>query len=267
MLDALKKYQNGDGGFGHALEPDLRTDESSALCTSIAFQVLRSIQAKPDDVLVSKGIAYLLQTLDREKGCWRIIPRATEQSPHAPWWNQGGRENVFDGFSLNPSAEILGYLYDYQDQIPDGILALVSEQVVNHLSGLEKIEMHELLCCLRLFQTKNLPRKIHEQICQKLSRLIDESMTCDPLTWKGYGLRPLQIVDDPESPFMPGREKHVAVNLDYEISSQNKDGSWTPTWTWGDAFPEAWEIAYCEWTGILTLEKLLLLKRFKRIIS
>ncbi len=265
VLGTLRQYQNADGGFGHALEPDLRASESSALCTSIAFQILRSIQASLDKALVSASITYFLETVDSKNGHWRIIPPLAEKSPHAPWWNQEGREEVFDSFSLNPTAAILGYLYDYQEQVPDDILSLVSERVISRLSGLDKIEMHDLLCCLRLLQTKTSPKEVHEQVRQKLTQLVDGTVAWDPARWKEYSLRPLQVMDDPESPFIAGYEESVAANLDYEISTQNEDGSWAPTWSWGDAFPNDWMLACREWTGIITLEKLLLLKRFKRI--
>ena len=64
VLAALGEYRNADGGFGHALEPDLRANESSALCTSIAFQVLRSTQARPDEAFVRASINYFLETMD-----------------------------------------------------------------------------------------------------------------------------------------------------------------------------------------------------------
>jgi hypothetical protein len=265
VFDALRRYQNSDGGFGHALEPDLRASESSTLCTSIAFQILRSIPAKPDNAFVSMGIKFFLETLDRTEGHWRIIPTSAEQSPHAPWWNQTGRENSFDSFSLNPSAEILGYLYDFKDLIPGDILSLLSDRVLNHLSGLEKIEMHDLICCIRLLQTETLPEETREPLHRKLAVLIPGIVASDPEQWFGYSLRPLQVVDSPDSLFMSGLEEAVAANLNYEVSSQNKDGSWTPTWTWGGAYPDDWKIAQCEWSGILTLEKLLLLKKFGRI--
>lgn len=265
VLDAIKWYQNADGGFGHALEPDLRTNASSALCTSIAFQVLRSIEARPSEASVSAGIAWLLENLDRERTHWRIIPRTAEENPHAPWWNQKDREDVFNSFSLNPTAEILGYLYAHQTKVPSEVLSVVSDRVVSHLSGLETIEMHELLCCLRLLQTKTLPEDVRGRIHPKLTQLVDKTVAWDPAQWKGYGLRPLQVVDGPDSPFLTGHEESVAANLDYEISSQNEDGSWTPTWSWGEAFPDEWKLACREWSGVLTLRKLLVLKRFKRI--
>src|SRR4030067_637953 len=223
VVEALKKYQNTDGGFGHALEPDLRTNESSALCTSIAFRVLRSIQAERDRTLVSAGIAYLLETLDRKQAHWQIIPRSAEQSSHAPWWNQAGREDAFDDFSLNPTAEILGYLYDYHGEVHRDILSRITDQLIRHLSDLEEIEMHELICCLRLSQTKTLPEDIGQLIRKKLIQLISATVSNDPAQWKEYSLRPVQVVDDPGSPFLLGREEAVAANLDYEISSQNED--------------------------------------------
>jgi len=265
VLDALKKYQNSDGGFGHALEPDLRAPESSALCTSIAFEILRSIQATPDNALVSTGITYLLENLDRGKGFWRVIPTSAEQSPHAPWWNQAEREKEFESFSLNPTAELLGYLYDYLGEAYRDILSLVSEQVISNITSRNKIEMHDLLCCLRLLQTKSLPTEVDRPVRQKVLQLIDSTLTSDPAQWKNYNLRPLQVVDDPGSPFMTGREQSVAANLEYEISSQKEDGSWSLTWSWSGAFPNYWILAARDWSGIFTLDKLLLLKRFHSI--
>lgn len=265
VFSTLQRYQNDDGGFGHALDPDWRAQESSALCTSIAFQVLRSTPASSAKDLASAGMAYFLATLDHEEAHWRIIPRSAQDCAHAPWWDQAGREDAFDAFSLNPTAEILGYLYAYQEQVPGNVLSLVTDRVIDHLSGREAISMHELLCCLRLLQTKPLPPALKAWLLQPLTPLVDATVTSDPAQWEEYSLRPVQVVDHPASPFMPGREALVATNLAYEVSSQNEEGSWTPTWTWGGAFPDDWPLAAREWAGVLTLRKLLLLKRFHRI--
>jgi hypothetical protein len=57
-------HENPDGGFGHALEPDLRTPASSALATSVAFQVLAEVGAPADHPLVLGGLAYLLASYE-----------------------------------------------------------------------------------------------------------------------------------------------------------------------------------------------------------
>ena len=265
VVEALQSFQNDDGGFGNAIEPDLRAPESSAFGTSVAFQVMRECDMSRFGEMPGNAIEYLLNTFDETKIMWRSIPQSADASPHAPWWNQQGPEDVFSSFSLNPTAEILGYLYDCHKQTPTNVLSQVTDRVVAHLCALEKIEMHELLCCLRLLNTRTLPTDIRARIQGKLKDLTVGTVACDPTQWEEYNLRPLQVVDRPDSPFMTGLEEAVSRNLDYEIQSQNDDGSWTPTWTWGDAFPDMWKVACLEWSGIITLEKLLILKRFNRI--
>ncbi len=215
--------------------------------------------------MVSRGIEDFVEHFDKERQGWRIIPEVAEKSPRAPWWYQAERKDRFEEFSLNPTAEILGYLYDCRQQVPSETIALASNRVLSELSTLDKIEMHELLCCLRLLQSASLPQDVGEQVRTRLLELIDSTVACNPDDWKGYSLRPLQVADTPDSPFMAGLEDAVAANLDHEISSQNTDGSWTPTWSWDDTFPEEWTKAKIEWSGVITIEKLLTLKRFERI--
>ena len=262
VLAALAAYRNADGGFGHALEPDLRAGESSALCSSVAFQTLRAVKAPSQNDLISAGLAYFLKTLNRETWHWRMIPESAAQSPHAPWWDQTDRE---EPFSLNPTAEILGYLYDHQPLVPGDLLSNLTERVLACLSDSKPLGMHELLCCLRLLNTRVLPDVLSDSICRALISSIQNEVARDPAQWEKYNLRPLQVVDDTDSPFLPGLEEAVEDNLDYEIASQNSDGSWTPTWSWGDTYPDVWAKAQTEWAGCLTLDKLLTLKKFGRI--
>ena len=151
------------------------------------------------------------------------------------------------------------------ERVPEEAITLVSDRVLSELENLTGIEMHELLCCLRLLHPTKMPREYRDQLHAKLNEPIKSAVVCDAERWKGYNLRPLQVVHSPESPFMAGLEKAVTANLDYEIASQNSDGSWTPTWSWDDTFPEEWAKAKVEWSGVITLEKLLTLKRFGRI--
>ncbi|MCC5850127.1 MAG: hypothetical protein JJU29_18740 [Verrucomicrobia bacterium] len=262
----LLKFQNADGGFGHALEPDLRAPESSALCTSVAFQIMRCHKIPEREPFVRHAIRYLADTLDRNALHWRIIPEGIDAYPHAPWWNQEGREAGFNAFSLNPTAEILGIVLDgCVDDFGRDIVSRHMDRVIDKLDSVQKIEMHDLLCCLRLLETDNLPSTVRGRILEALKRLVSGSIATNPDQWKGYCLRPLQVIHRPDSPFMEGLEEAVALNLDYEIEEQMENGTWSPTWSWGDQFPQAWEEAKREWTGVLTLEKLITLKHFNRI--
>lgn len=127
----LAKFQNADGGFGNALEPDLRAPESSALGTSKAFQILREIGGDAFNGMASSAVQYLLRTLDGNKLIWRIIPQEAENSPHAPWWTSLGLEERFGSFSLNPAAELLGYLFDHRKNVPQILLSSLSDKILS----------------------------------------------------------------------------------------------------------------------------------------
>jgi hypothetical protein len=72
------------------------------------------------------------------------------------------------------------------------------------------------------------------------------------------------------SPHSLGAEliwEDLQVHLDYEIDHQSPAGTWDPTWTWGNSYPEMWEQAKLEWRGHLTLETLTALRVFGRMTA
>lgn len=266
VISSLALFQNPDGGFGQALEPDLRAPESSAIATSVALQVLRSLDAvDEDETLAGLARAYLLKTLRPALPGWRIVPKTTDASPHAPWWQQAGRPHDYDKFGLNPTAELLGYLYEWADHIPEKRIGPITAAVMEALASRQSLEMHDLLCCLRLFATPGLPEALHDTLEPALRTGIHQAVGLDREAWQSYGLRPLQVVEDPASPFLAGLESAVSTNLDYEIETQEEDGAWYPTWSWGDDYPQVWPVARREWAGVVTLRNLLRLRAFGRI--
>ena len=59
VLRELAHFQNDDGGFGHALEPDMRAPTSSALATGIGLRLLRELDCAADHSMVQRAIKYL----------------------------------------------------------------------------------------------------------------------------------------------------------------------------------------------------------------
>jgi len=264
-LAELARYQNADGGFGQALEPDLRIGASSALGTSIAFQVLREIGAPSAPEMTSPAIAYLLRTCDRAPLSWRLVPEVYTEVPQAPWWNQAGVERGMRRFELNPSAELQGYLCEHGQLVPPELLAALGERVLTELAGRQRIIMHDFLCCQRLLATAGLEDGLRASLLGELLRLLPTAVSVEPAQWAGYSLRPLQVADRPDSPFYAPLRQAVATNLDYEIATQQEDGSWALTWSWAAQYPDAWPQAAREWAGMVIVEKLLSLHAFGRI--
>src|SRR5437764_11818137 len=67
VVDALRAYQNPDGGFGHGLEPDKRCPDSQPLDVEIALRTL--VKAGTDaTVLVERACDFLESVADSEGG-------------------------------------------------------------------------------------------------------------------------------------------------------------------------------------------------------
>lgn len=265
VLTALARHQNDDGGFGHALEPDLRAPESSAIAMSIALEELRKIGAVGSSSMAGRAFDWLARTFIESMPGWRIAPLAVESSPHAPWWNQTGRATNYDQFSLNPTAELLGFAYERPGALSSEIVERVAAAVARELSKSATLEMHDVLCCLRLLASPGIPPPLFAALHSKLAATLDAVVVRDPAKWHEYGLRPLQVVDGPSSVFFRSFESDIRANLDFELAAQQPDGSWQPTWSWGGAYPDAWPAAQREWAGVLTLKALVTLHRFGRL--
>ena len=225
VLAALAAYQNDDGGFGHGLEPDLRTPASSVIATTVAFQNFRSLRVPADHPLVRRGIAYLLETYDVSRQVWPIIPPEVEDAPHAPWWDYASSEAGFGGFLVNPRVEIVGYLHDYSAQVPTKMLETLTTAVFVHLDSLpDEIEMHDIICFVSLAETPALPQSYKGRIWAKLAIAAEHGVAREPEQLTGYVLKPLYLASSPESPLAVELADEVAMNLDFEIDQQGEDG-------------------------------------------
>ena len=266
VLTALAAYQNDDGGFGHGLEPDLRTPASSVIATTVAFQNFRSLSVPADHPLVHRGIAYLLETYDVSRQVWPIIPPEVEDAPHAPWWDYASCEAGFGGFLVNPRVEIVGYLHDYCGIVPTDLLNTMTTAVFELLDTLpDEVEMHDIICFVSLAETASLPQLYRDRILAKLVIVAEHGVAREPEQLSGYVLKPLYLVSSPDAPLAAGLAVEVAMNLDFEIDQQGEDGAWSPNFSWGDQHPEAWQIARGEWQARITLKTLRVLRDFGRI--
>jgi hypothetical protein len=266
VIIALTLYQNDDGGFGNALEPDLRTPASSAIATQQAFNYFREIDATGDEKTVQNGVDYLLNTFDSEAGVWPIVPPEVEDAPHAPWWSHEDSAKNFGGFLVNPRAALIGHLHFYATLVPADFLTGVSAEVLHHLEGLpdDKMDNHDFQCYLTL--AGSLKGSDKSSVISKLSKSASTSVQSDPSQWTDYNLKPLAVAPAPGSPLSFALDRQaIDDNLDHEISRQLADGSWPLTWSWEFVDETAWTQAEKEWKGHHIVQILKTLKAYDRI--
>lgn len=264
VISALAAYQNEDGGFGHALEADLRTSASSAVATQQGFNILREVGATSAEPLVSKAVTYLLNTLDREELRWEIVPPAVEDAPHAPWWTYGASAGSSDGFRANPRAALVGFLCEYQSLVPATLLTqLINVQIAHLMSqpANEGIDMHALPCYVTLAQSPNLPQVQRDQLVQALVQRVTGVVVTDPTAFADYGLLPLDVAPTPDALLAHTVDRGaVDAHLDYLLETQLADGSWPLPWSWAFVDEMAWAQAERDWKGSIIVNRLCTLR-------
>ncbi|MCO5186935.1 MAG: hypothetical protein M9918_01845 [Anaerolineae bacterium] len=266
VLDALADYQNSDGGFGNAIEPDIRCEPSTPIGTTVALQILRDLGVTSASSLVRGAISYCLQSYDTARARWDFNTPPMNSAPHAPWWTFDSDNPLPVGFDSNPSAQIVGHLWHYAELVPEPFLKTVTEQMMDCLQTLpETIQYNAMLCWLWTVSADNLPAAYRQAILDKLHAIIDHVVERDPENWSDYAAKPLDLAPFPDAPLAEVLADDIQVNLDYEIAHQGDDGAWAPNWSWFGDYDEVWPTAEREWKGALTVHMLRSLKAYNRL--
>lgn len=265
VAEQLAAFQNADGGFT-GLEADFGASVSSVLSTCHALHILQDIGAGSDHPLVRHAVRYLVESYDFALDAWPIIPPHDNSQPHAPWWHYS--ENFVEQFGQfldNPKPDALGCLYAFPIPETEALRAQVTQAISTRLATSGDIEMHGLVCYVRLHRAPGLPDELRTLLAHRLPGWIGRGVEHDPAKWASYGLRPLDVAPDAASPWHEQLAPNIARNLDYLIAHQEPDGSWLPHWSWGDAFPQAWEASRRKWQAVLTLAALRTLRSYGRL--
>ena len=258
---ALAAFQNEDGGFGHALEPDFWLPASSAIATSLGFQYLRDAGVPARDPMVRAAARWTQAAFERTLDRWPAVPHAVNDWPHAPWWTWTEPGNP--GFTANPGVEFVAHLWRYREAVDPAFLSEITARAQELIARLPaQPEMHDLICIIRLAETPSVPANLRNQAANCVRRAGPAIVAREPQAWAGYGVKPLMLAPRANSLLAPLLRDAVAANLEFEINRQDTDGSWAPNWNWSGLFAADWPKAEREWKGVLTLQVLLTLRSY-----
>lgn len=270
VLKALAAYQNLDGGFGHALEPDSWNPASSPLQTSTAVALLDGIGFDDAGHPILQGILkYLHSGCDFADGRWRLTVPSNDLFAHAPWWSWGS--DAPDRSDFNPTAILVGFLLRFDDCTSDAYAKTVdlARVLLDAFLDGEPLDFHPLACVISLLDAvamaglqDDLP---HAKAAAAARRRADALIVRDPAQWTGYSCRPSWFVRASDSPFLPGNEAILEQELDYLLETRNAQGLWDISWTWG-AYPREFAISEKWWKADLALRNLRLLRDFDRLV-
>ena len=246
---ALLAYQNADGGFGNALEPDKRTASSQPIDQEIALRVL-------DDIGFDAGIAVqicdFLETITTAEGGVPFVLPTVRDAPRAGWWDTDLEEAPA---SINPTASIAGLLHKYEVSHP--WLARATDYCWEYIEHLQIRSGHDFLC-IQSFLEHVADRERAERAFERISVQLLEGghITYDPSA-SGYVFMPLVYAPSPQN--MAYRLFDAATiqnHLAALANKQEKDGGWPISW------PPISPACELEYRGIVTLNALKTLRAY-----
>ncbi len=270
VLKALSYYQNADGGFGHALEPDLWNPNSSPIQTWCATEILYEINQKDANHTIIQGVLrYLSSKKDFNNGFWSNTIKSNNDYPHAPWWSS--TEESAKSKSYNPTACLVGFAAKYSAQDSElyssatNVANMAFEQLV---SGNDENDMHTILCYIRLL---NYLDEMAESIIDTkklraiLQSKVTQQITNDTESWNNsYICKPSQFFNSMSSVFYTGNEAIAQYECDFIKTTQLQDGSWNIPWSWND-YASEWQIAKNWWKSNGIIVNMLFLKGMGKI--
>jgi len=248
---AVFAYQNLDGGFGNAIEPDLRGGGSQPQGVEVAFWMAEDLAAC-DPARIQAACHWLEANSTEEGGVPWVLPSVIDDE-RAPWWQPPGDKPPA---AINPTGPIVGMLHAAGVEHP--WIAPATEFCWGAIAAIEEIGAYDALSTLA-FLERVPDRDRAEAEFRRLNPSLRAAATIDPDA-PGHVHSPLDLAPRPDS--LARRlfsEDEIDLHLDVMIQGQNEDGGWATNfamWT---------PLVTHEWGGYLTLANLRTLKAYGRI--
>ncbi|SDL64877.1 hypothetical protein SAMN05421874_1264 [Nonomuraea maritima] len=248
VLDALRCYQNLDGGFGHALEPDLRGPGSQPEPVEVAFWILDELDAF-DAPMVAAACDYLTSVSTPDGGVPFVLPSARE-APHAPWW---APQDDPPGH-LIPTAGIAALLHKHGVAHP--WLAPATEFCWSRIAALDELTPYTARAVVPFLEL--VPDRTRaEAEFARLRAAILATVSLDPHA-AGEAHFPLDFAPAPLR--LPLFERDLLEpHLDALLAAQSPEGGWNGNWLMWTPLVEH------EWGGHITVARLATLRAYGRI--
>ena len=250
VLATLRAYQNPDGGFGHALEPDLRTPGSQPVALERALLYLDLVDGF-SDAMVLRACDWLMSVTTPQGGVPFALPNLTGY-PHTPWMDA---ENT--SAQLNPTASLCGLLLKHGIRHPwvDRASAYCWQEIPACTSSF----YHDLLPIITFLEhTPDHRTQAAAELERIRARVAQPGVVALDPQATGYVQFPLDWAPRPDSFLRPiFDDATIQAHLAALAARQQPDGGWPISW---QALSPA---AEAEWRGWVTLEALQKLKAYQ----
>ena len=229
VISALKAYQNPDGGFGNALEPDKRTPASQPIDAESALRYLDAVDGLSDPQVhrdLLQPLCGWLQSVTTPEGGIPFVLPTSNPYPHTPWM---ATSDDHPPAAVNPTASVAGYLL--KGGVRHTWLERAVEYCWKHIELSTDIEYHTVMTEVVFLQNAPAPSRAAGLLAQRVQRTRQPGVVeLDPDAG-GYVHMPLDWAPRPDSPFRSQfDELTLRTHLARLAKRQQPDGGWSITW-------------------------------------
>jgi hypothetical protein len=249
-LDALRAYRNPDGGFGYALEPDVRDPFSQPAATLDALRVLREIGASTDP-MVKDAASWVASVANPDGGVPFVLPTAVDY-PRAPWMQPSP-----DGSWL--TFAIAGELWS-AGATDEPWLERATDWCWNRLEGDEELGSYWVKFALVFLDAVPDQRRAEAALRRLRSSIGPDGSIPVPGGREDERITPTTLAERPgERSRTLFTDEQFEADLDRLERGQQDDGGWNFDWL-------AWSPGQSvECRGLVTVQALAVLRAYGRI--
>jgi hypothetical protein len=249
VIAALWAYRNPDGGFGNALEPDVRCPGSQTAATLQALEVLGEVGARSDP-MVDDAAAWAQSITEADGGVPTVLPSAAGY-PRAPWM-EPSQGSGFLTYALAAQLWHAGSSHPW--------LSRATEWCWADLAGDEAVGGYTAKFAADFLNAVPDQARVTAAVDRLRPALDEHGFIPVPGGTENERLTPLDLSPWPEAACRTlFTDAQIDADLDRLEAGQLDDGGWTVdylAWSPGQAL---------EWRGIITLHSLSTLRAYGRL--
>lgn len=268
VITALLSYQNEDGGFAHALEPDCWNPNSAPIQTWIATELIEEIGLEDKNHPLIQGILrYLSSQVDFDGHSWYNTIATNDDYPHAEWWIYQPVQSL----PYNPTASLIGFILKFAnsgESLYDLSAKLAKEAYQYFRQVCPTDSMSTATCFVRLYEYLK-EASIYDLIDMDefntlLHHQIKHMITNDTERWKTeYVCKPSQFITSKKSDFYFSNQEICDFECKFITDTQNEDGTWNINWAW-TGYPREWHISENWWKSDWIIKNIRFYKEMNR---
>ncbi len=253
VLHALRAYRNDDGGFGHAIEPDMRAPTSQPVGIHTVMEILHEIGERDDPMIVAA--CDWLATIARDDGGIPFVLEDAMAHPHAPWWRHADESSLTQTAANAAALHHLGARHPWLERASEFCFRRIADLDLTAPDVGVGYDVRFGVAFLNATADDNRAEQALDALAGGLAVLANAGPDASAEL-----PTPLDLAPTPSS-----RSRRlfdgatIERHLDALEAGQQSDGGWTVSW------PDWNAAAAVEWRGVATMLALKTLRANGRV--